>query len=181
MLQLTIPISPEYWDDEKEVFVPPETITVEMEHSLLSISKWEERWHKAFLTKKEKTTEETIDYLRCMTITPNVDPDVWKNINKDHVDKVYEYINDPMTATTIREMPNTKKSSEVVTAELIYHWMIAANIPLDKESWHLNKLLTLIRVCAVKSSPPKKMSNQAILKQNAALNKARRQQHNSRG
>ena len=181
MLQLTIATTPEMWDNENEIFIKPKTQTVELEHSLVSISKWESKWHKPFLTKQEKSAEETLDYLRCMTLTPDVDPDIWSHITNDHVDQVYNYINDAMTATTVKDIPGAKKSNELVTAELIYHWMITANVPLDRETWHLNKLLTLIKVCAVKSQPPKKMSRKEQFAQQRALNAARRKQHNSRG
>ena len=181
MLQLTIAISPEMWDNDREVFIKPKTQIVELEHSLVSISKWESKWHKPFLTKQEKSSEETLDYLRCMTITPNVDPEIWSHITNDHVEQVHAYINDTMTATTVKDIPGSKKSNEIVTAELIYHWMISANVPLDRETWHLNKLLTLIKVCAVKSQPPKKMSRKEQFAQQRAINAARRKKYNSRG
>lgn len=181
MLQLIIPISQEGWDYENEVFVDPECITLDLEHSLSSISKWESKWKKSFLACKELTVEETLDYIRCMCLSDDVPENVWSLITNEHIDKVYDYISDPMTATTIRDNPSGKKSSEIVTAELIYYWMVASNVPFECDKWHLNKLLMLIRVCGVKNAPPKKMNRKAQLQQQAALNAARRQKHNSRG
>lgn len=152
-----------------------------LEHSLVSISKWEAKWHKAFLGKDSKTDEETIDYIKCMTLTQNVDPNVYYCLSADNVQQIKNYIEDPMTATTIRENPNAPRSREIITSELIYYWMVALNIPVEFQKWHLNRLLMLIRVCNIKNSPPQKMSQRQIMSRNAALNKARRQQLHSSG
>lgn len=181
MLQLVIPISQEGWDEKQEMFIEAKTVTLELEHSLASISKWESKWCKSFLATKGLTVEETIDYIKCMTLTPNVDPYVYNLITNKHMDEVEKYISAPMTATTIRENKAAKKSSEIITAELIYYWMIASNIPFECENWHLNKLLMLIRVCSVKNGPQQKMSKKEQAAQQRALNAARRQKHNSRG
>ena len=180
MLQITIP-GMEFWDEKKEEFVYLDEKTLQLEHSLVSISKWESRWHKPFLLKAEKTTAEILDYIQCMTVTQNVKPDVYLRLSKDNIDEIKKYIEDSKTATTFSEDKTGRGSREVVTSELIYYWMIALNIPFECQKWHLNRLLTLIRVCNVKNAPPKKRSAREIMSRNAALNAARRKQYNTRG
>lgn len=181
MLQIKVPLSPEGWDEEKQMFVEPRTQTLQLEHSLVSLSKWESKWEKAFLSKKEKTPEETLDYIKCMTLTQNVDPDVYNHLTRENIEQINEYISAPMTATYFSDEKDRRTNNEVTTAELIYYWMIASNIPFECQKWHLNRLITLIRVCSVKNAPPKKRSKRDILSQNAALNAARRKQLNTRG
>ena len=180
MLQITIP-GIELWDESREIFTQTKEQTLQLEHSLVSLSKWESKWCKAFLSKQEKTYEETIDYIKCMTITQNVDPNVYNHLSKSIIDKITEYIEAPMTATYFSKEQSSGNSREQVTSELIYYWMIALNIPFECQKWHLNRLLTLIRVCNIKNQPPKKMSKRAIMSRNAALNAARRKQLNTRG
>lgn len=180
MLKITIPAG-EQWDEINQVFINTKEQTLQLEHSLVSLSKWESKWCKAFLTKNEKTDEETIDYIKCMTITQNVDPNVYNCLTKENVEQIKKYIEAPMTATYFSEEHSGKSSREQVTSELIYYWMIALNIPMECQKWHLNRLLTLIRVCNIKNQPPKKMSKRAIMSRNAALNAARRKQLNTRG
>ena len=180
MLQITIPAG-EQWDEINQVFINTKEQTLQLEHSLVSLSKWESKWCKAFLIKNEKTDEETIDYIKCMTITQNVDPNVYNCLTKENIEQIKKYIEAPMTATYFSEEHSGKSSREQVTSELIYYWMIALNIPMECQKWHLNRLLTLIRVCNIKNQPPKKMSKRAIMSRNAALNAARRKQLNTRG
>lgn len=181
MLQITVPISPEGWDAEKEEFVAPQTKVLQLEHSLVSLSKWESKWHKPFLAKNNKTLEETIDYIKCMTITQNVNPNVYEHLTKQNMDMIGEYIDDSMTATFFTEEKMRRTNSEIITSELIYYWMIALNIPFECQKWHLNRLLTLIKVCNIKNQPPRKMSTRDRLSRNAALNEARRKKFNSKG
>lgn len=180
MLQITIP-GIELWDESREIFTQTKEQTLQLEHSLVSLSKWESKWCKAFLSKQEKTYEETIDYIKCMTITQNVDPNVYNYLSKSIIDKITEYIEAPMTATYFSKEQSSGNSREQVTSELIYYWMIALNIPFECQKWHLNRLLTLIRVCNIKNQPPKKMSKRAIMSRNAAINAARRKQLNTKG
>ena len=180
MLQITIPAS-EGWDENKQEFVNTKEQTLQLEHSLVSLSKWESKWCKAFFSKKEKTFEETLDYIKCMTLTQNVHPEVYDRLTRENVDQINKYIEAPMTATYLSEDKKGKVNGETVTAELIYYWMITLNIPFECQKWHLNRLLTLIRVCNVKNQPPKKMSKSSIMSRNAALNAARRKQLNTRG
>lgn len=181
MLRIAIPISPEGWDEEKEEFVEPKCKVLQLEHSLVSISKWESKWHKAFLTKEEKSLEETIDYIKCMTLTQNVDPEVYDHLTNSIIDQVNNYISDSMTATYISEENSGPASRETITSELIYYWMVALNIPPEYQKWHLNRLLTLIKVCNIKNQPPKKRSKKEIMARNAKLNAARRKRLNTRG
>lgn len=182
MLTIEIPISPEGWDEAKQEFVESRTQALQLEHSLISLSKWESKWHKPFLSTKEMTDEETLDYIKCMTLTKNVKPDVYNHITRENMNDVVNYIGDPMTATTFYKDDKGTNNRETVTSELIYYWMIASNIPFDPcQKWHLNRLITLIRVCGIKNTPPKKRSRREIMSRNAALNAARRQQMNSKG
>lgn len=181
MLQITIPSRDDLWDESKGEFVTSKEQKLVLEHSLVSLSKWESKWCKPFLSKQEKTTEETIDYIRCMTLTQNINPEVYNFLTDDNIRDVNAYIEAPMTATWFSNSNTGKQNREQITAELVYYWMIALNIPFECQKWHLNRLLTLIRVCEVKNLPPKKMSRREILNRNAALNAARRKQLNSKG
>ena len=180
MLQITIPAI-ELWDEGKQEFVYGNEQVLQLEHSLVSLSKWESKWEKPFLSKEGKTTEETIDYIKCMTITPNVDAEVYNRLTDSIISQVDNYIDAPMTATWFSENKNSASTTEQITSELIYYWMIALNIPFECQEWHLNRLITLIRVCNIKNQPPKKMSRRSILSRNAALNEARRKQYNTKG
>ena len=181
MLQITIPISPEGWDEAKQEFVEPKYKVLQLEHSLVSLSKWESKWCRPFLSSANKTEEEILDYIKFMTLTQNVSPDVYEHLSAENIKEINKYIEAPMTATFFSEDKNSKKSREVVTSELIYYWMIALNIPFECQKWHLNRLLTLVRVCNIKNAPPKKRSKRDIMSQNAALNEARRKRLNTRG
>jgi hypothetical protein len=180
MLQITVPAA-ELWDERNERFIRTRKQTLQLEHSLVSISKWESKWCKPFLSTDKKTTEETIDYIRCMTLTQNVNPNVYVALTNENINQVDDYIGAPMTATTFSNNQGGKKSREIITAELIYYWMIALQIPMKCEKWHINRLLTLIRVCNIKNQPPKKMSQSEIARQYADLNAARRKQLNTKG
>lgn len=186
MLRIVVPPTDgiELWDEHEECFIrTPSTKgqTLQLEHSLVSISKWESKWHKPFLSKVAKTDEEILDYIKCMTLTQNVDPNVYACLTDENISQVKEYIDNPMTATRIYEEKNRKGSREVVTNEVIYYWMISLGIPVEFQKWHLNRLLTLIRVCDIKNRPPKKQSTRDIMRRNAELNAARRKKLNSRG
>jgi hypothetical protein len=180
MLRITIP-AVEQWDEIKQEFVTRKEQTLSLEHSLVSLSKWESKWCKAFLTKQEKTIEETLDYIKFMTLTQNVDSEVYNYLTNGNISEINEYIEAPMTATYFSDEKTSKTSREQITAELIYYWMIALNIPFECQKWHLNRLLTLIKVCNIKNQPPKKRSKKDIMSQNAALNAARRKQLNTKG
>lgn len=185
MLHITIPerIS-EHFDEATNEFVyvtEAKAQTLQLEHSLVSLRKWEAKWQKAFMSSKDKSAEELLDYIKCMTLTQNVNPDVYLGLTEENYAQIRDYIQAPMTATVFSEEKGGKKGQEVITAELIYYWMIALNIPFECQRWHLNQLITLIRVCNIKNQPQKKRSKSDILRSNAALNEARRKRLNTRG
>ena len=184
MLQIIVPATEyELFDENTYEFINVKTKeqVLQLEHSLISLSKWESKWCKPFLTKEQKTKEETLDYIRCMTLN-SVSPDVYKHLTKENLEDIEKYINAPMTATTVNDGESKSKvGGEQVTSELVYYWMVALNIPFECQKWHLNRLIMLIRVCNVKNKPPRKMSKREIMSRNAALNAKRRQKHNTRG
>ena len=179
MLKITIP-SCEHYDPVNNLFSYTKEQTLVLEHSLVSISKWESKWRKPFLGKDGKTYEETIDYIKCMTLTQNVDPLVYNGITQSIINEVFDYIDEPMTATTFSK-EKTSPSREIITSEIIYYWMISLQIPFECQKWHLNRLLTLIKVCSIKNTPSKKMSKRDLMSRNRALNASRRKALNSRG
>lgn len=180
MLSLTIPRRELYCEEINEFITIKET-KLQLEHSLVSLSKWESKWHKPFLSREPMSIEETIDYIRCMTISQNVDPLIYMNLSKENLEEVRKYIEEPMTATTFNLNNKNKPNREVITAELIYYWMIALNIPFECQKWHLNRLFTLIQVCNIKNTPPKKMSRREIMERNRALNEQRKKELNTLG
>lgn len=181
MLEIIVPAG-EIWNDFSEEFYSLDSPQVlRLEHSLLSIAKWESRWNKPFLSKTPKTREETIDYVRCMTLTQNVNPLSYQLLTTDNLSKIEKYIESPMTATTFEERGQTRSNREVLTNELIYYYMIALNVPFECQKWHLNRLLTLIRVCSIKNAPAQKMSRREILSRNRAMNNARRAKMHTKG
>ena len=185
MLEIVVPatVIGEQFNEATYEFIPIVTKpqTLKLEHSLVSLSKWEARWHKPFLSREPKTTEESVDYIRCMTLTQNVSPDVYKAITPQILQEVNAYIDTSMTATTISKDRNGKVSREIITAEIIYYWMICQGIPFECQKWHLSRLLTLINVCNAKNGPQKKMSRKEIMERNRALNAARRKRTRSKG
>lgn len=182
MLKITIPAR-EQFDERTNEFVYVKEQTLQLEHSLVSLSKWESKWCKAFISKREKTYEETIDYIKCMTITQNVKPEVYYNLTQKDLDTINAYIEAPMTATYLSEDKKGKQSKDVVTSELIYYWMISLGIPPEYDKWHLNRLLTLINLCNRKNQPSggKKTNKRDLASQYAALNAARKKQLHTRG
>ena len=180
MLTIKIPAM-EQWDELTETFVSTKEQTLQLEHSLVSISKWESKWCKPFLDNLvEKTVEEEIDYIKCMTLTQNVDPNVYRNLSNDNLNEIHKYIESPMSATIIPKQ-NKGGIREIITSEIIYYWMISLNIPFECQKWHINRLIKLIEVCNIKNQSPKKMSKRDIMSRNAAINAARRNKLNSKG
>lgn len=171
----------ELYDPKRNRFITIKPQKLILEHSLISLSKWEAKWHKAYLSREEKTEEESVDYIRCMCLSQNFDPNVVYGIDKENIKLITDYIQDPMTATTIHER-DKHPSREIITNELIYFWMTEFNIPFDPcEKWHLNRLMTLIRVASIKSQPGKKMSSKELMSRNALLNAQRRAKYGTRG
>lgn len=179
MLELMI-AGGEFYDESLEMFIEVKPAILRLEHSLVSISKWESIWKEPFLTQKEKSERQTIDYLKCMTVGQNVDPMLYRCITPRQMKEIEEYISDEKTATTFHERGGPP-NRQVITSELIYFWMAQYNIPFECQKWHLSRLLTLIRIASIKNAPDKKMSRQAILSQNKALNDARRKALKTKG
>lgn len=179
MLMITIP-SIEMYDELSGTFTYTKEHVLTMEHSLVSLSKWEAKWNRPFFSKDDKSTAETIDYMKQMTITQHIDESLYSYISNDNILAVQKYIEEPMTATTFSN-GNNKSSREIITAEIIYFWMISLNIPFECQKWHLNKLLTLINVCSIKNTPPKKMRRGEVAKSNSSINNARKKAMNSSG
>lgn len=173
----------ELWDEKREEFIPAAKDQVlTLEHSLVSLEKWEAKWNEPFLSNKAMTRVKTIDYIRCMTLTQNVPDETYLRISNKNINEVNNYIQLPMTATTFRETRKPPSRQRFITAELIYYWMIVNNIPFECRKWHLNRLLTLIRLCNEENNPnKKKMPLNDVMRSNAALNAARRKAWNSTG
>lgn len=179
MLKITIPGGEQY-DEVNNEFITLKEATLQLEHSLVSLSKWESKWKKPFLSKEEKTTEQMVDYIRCMTITQSVRPEIYSFVTNDNVAKIQAYIDDSMTATIIGSVAKPPQR-RTITAELIYCWMIALQIPFECQKWHLNRLLTLINVCSIENGPKQKMPKSEVLRRQAAVNAARRRKFGTRG
>ncbi|MEG2624314.1 MAG: hypothetical protein RSC06_15600 [Clostridia bacterium] len=180
MLEIMTP-EIEYYDEGADQFVRIPRQSLQLEHSLISVSRWESKWKKPFLGKDFKTQEEVVDYIRCMTKTQHVGPLVYYAITPEQHDAIAAYLEDSATATTFSEKQNKRFNSEIITSEIIYYWMISLQIPFECEKWNLNRLLTLIRVCNIKNAPQKKMSPKDIYCDNRALNAARRASMRTKG
>jgi hypothetical protein len=174
--------SPEVYDEKTGEFVKPVECVLELEHSLVSLSKWESFFEKPFLSTTNKTREETLWYIQAMILDPNLPPEIVHRLTKDDFDRINEYITAKMTATWINEDQKTKgPAREIITAELVYYWMIALGIPFECQHWHFNRLLTLIRVCNHKNTPPKKLSKRELAERNRRLNAERRAKFKTSG
>ena len=176
----------ELWDDVKEEFVYINSQDLVIEHSLYSIRLWEEKYHKPFMVEGNKSDLEVLDYIRMMTLNP-VDESIYSKLTKTTIEEINEYMKNPMTATTFskeEEKEFSKKMNGFVTAELVYYWMTAENIPFECEHWHINKLLTLIKVCSIKNKPDDKKDKkltQADLAARRAEMEARRAKYHTNG
>lgn len=173
MLRLIID-EEEIFNEADQTFTTIGGITVDLEHSLLSLSKWESIHQKPFLANNDKTGAEIFDYLKAMVVTPDVDPDVLTRCSQQTLNRIQQYIDSPQSATTFGIMPERRGPGETITSELIYYWLVTFNIPFECEKWHINRLFALIRICNIKNSKPKKMSRNEIAQRNRELNAQRR-------
>jgi len=181
MLKIIIPAQELFDSDKNEFHLIDKQQVLVLEHSLLSISKWESKWHKPFFGTKDKTNIELIDYIKCMTLNQGIDDYAYYALNPNDIAQINMYIEDPMTACWFPK-EETKANREIITSDLIYYWMVALNIPFDPcQKWHINRLLTLVRVCNVKNAPAKKMNRRQVMNQNRELNRARRSMNHSTG
>lgn len=170
-----------FFNEATEEFVTYPKSTLKLEHSLISISKWESKWHKSFLNAKSYTIEEFRDYIRCMSLDPNITDDMLARINPEHIAKIWDYIKDPMTATVITRRGRQKRAgNSFVTSETIYYWMVSLGIPFECEKWHLNRLLMLVEVCSIKQNP-EKMNKRDAAAMRAMANEANRKRFGSKG
>ena len=180
MLTILVPES-ELYDERNNEFIQIKEQTLVLEHSLVSIAKWESKWKKSYLSNNNKTLEETLDYIKCMTITKNVNPLIYKSLNREALEAIHKYINDPMTATYFYDKEDKPSGPNTITAEVVYYWMISLGIPMECQKWHFNRLIALIRICNIKSNSGKKMSISEILSRNKALNEERKRKYKTRG
>lgn len=180
MLRLQVPKS-EVFDEKLERFITIPEKTLVLEHSLKSVAKWESKWNVPFLSDTEKTREQTLDYIGCMSVNQDIDPLILERLTRKELSTITDYINAKMTATTITRRKPPRPTSEKITAEIIYWWMIQYGIPPEYEKWHLNRLLMLVEVCSIKGAPQQKMSMSEQMAQQRALNKARQAQYKTRG
>lgn len=179
MLKIVLAATESYNESTREFVTYPE-FKLELEHSLSSLSKWESKWEKPFLGDDSRTDEQTIDYIKCMTLTPDTPEEVYSRLTSDDYQKISSYIESSMTATWFNEK-NSKPSREIITAEVIYYWMIQSQVPFECEEWHLNRLITLLKVCSAKNAPAKKMSRADQAAQQRAINEANRKKYNTSG
>lgn len=180
MLKIVVPAY-HGWDYKNEVFVDTDEVELTLEHSLVSISKWESKWNKSFISDDDKTAEEILDYIRCMTITQNVDPDTYTHLSRENIAQINNYLDAPLSATTISEREGKSKRRERITSEVIYANMVELGIPFECQKWPLQRLMMLIRVLQIRAEPAKKMSKRDIIASNSALNAARRKKLGTKG
>lgn len=180
MLKLIV-IGSEYFDNDTQTFETVGTVELELEHSLLSLSKWESKHQKPFLSNLGRSTEEVLDYIEAMIMTPEYPQDIIGRLDQSNLDAINKYIESKESATTFGSMPERRGRGEVITAELIYYWMVAFNIPFECERWHLNRLFALIRICNIKNSKPTKISRHEMMARNRELNEKRKAEFNTKG
>lgn len=185
MLTVSVP-GKELYIEKTNEFVQVKPAVLKLEHSLLSISEWEAIWHKPYMSTENKTADELLSYIKCMTVSKNVDNMIYMCLTQKNIDDIFDYISNPMTATTFsghqEASANQKVGEKIITSELVYYWMVQAGIPFrPAETWHINRLMTLIKIYAIKNSPKKKMSAGEIIRQNKGLNAERRRMLNSKG
>lgn len=171
----------EFFNEETQEFTTVDDFVLELEHSLVSLSKWESKFEKPFLGKDQKSSIEIQSYIEAMILNPIYPVDIWTRFNKSQLDQITTYIDSKQSATTFGQMPEQKGRGETITSELIYYWMVLFNIPFECERWHLNRLFALIRICNIKNGKPKKMSRNELAQRNRDLNAQRRAQLNTSG
>lgn len=180
MLTIIVP-GPEVYDHSSEEFTTTDDFVLELEHSLVALSKWESKYEKPFLEAKDKTGEEILDYIKCMVLNPELPEDLFSRLSEENFEAINAYLNAKMTATWFSEQPGAPRTREIITAELVYYWMTIFNIPFECENWNLNRLFTLIRICNIKSAKPKKMSRAEAAARQREMNAQRRAAMKTKG
>lgn len=180
MLTITV-LGAEHFNEETQEFTTEGDVILELEHSLVALSKWESIFEKPFLGIGEKSNEEVLGYIEAMVITPNVPAEVFSRLSQTNYDAINDYIDSKRSATWFADTPNAPKSREIITSELIYYWMIALTVPIECEIWHLNRLFSLLKICNIKNSKPKKMTKNELAQRNSALNAQRKAQLGTTG
>ncbi len=180
MLRVNI-VEEELFDEATSKFTEKVSQSIDFEHSLVSVSKWESKFEKPFLADTKKTDEEVIEYIKMMVVTPNLSDNVLTLLSNDNLIQINEYIESKQTATTFNELQTARGNSEIITSELIYYWMVAFKIPFECENWHLSRLFSLVRICGIKSEKPKKVSAHEVAERNRALNEQRKAQLKTSG
>lgn len=184
MLELTV-VQAENFDEENNMFVPAKSFVLQLEHSLFSLAKWESREEKPFLGNEKKSTDEVLRYIRDMLVTPGITDQELSLLSSDNLKSINDYINAKMTATTFSELQQRMSPlrKEIVTAEIMYHWMVALSIPFETQHWHLNRLITLVKVCNEKNKPAgkKRKMTRNMAAERAALNQQRLAAHGTTG
>lgn len=181
MLKITIPAGRELYDERTNTFnTLNKPVTLSLEHSLVSLSKWESHYCKPFLTNTQKTFEETLYYIQCMTLTQNIAPDIFMMLNNEEINKIMDYVGKPQTASTVPKHNEQGGNREQPTSELIYYWMISLNIPVEFQKWHLSRLLMLVDICNFKNKPPKQRSKSELAQHHRAVNAANRKRYSKR-
>lgn len=169
------------YNDSSQEFVKEGGTLLQLEHSLVSLSKWESEYEKPFLGTEDKTEEELLSYVKYMTLTPDVPDEIFLKLDRENIEAINAYLNKRMTATWFRDSPNAPPTKDIITAELVYYWMTVFNIPFECENWNLNRLFTLIRVCNIKQAKPKKMSRAEAAAQQRELNARRKAELKTKG
>lgn len=171
----------ELFDETTQEFSNTDDFVLELEHSLISLSKWESKFQKPFLSKDNKSKEEILGYIESMILTKLYPVDLWNRFTQSNLDEINAYIESSQSATTFGNMPDRKGRGEVITSELIYYWLVVFNIPFECERWHINRLFALIRICNLKQGKQKKMSRNEVAQRNRELNMQRRTQLGTSG
>lgn len=179
MLRIIVP-GGELFNEETNEFTEFDPVVLDLEHSLVSLSKWESKFQKPFLVGGEKSSEEVLGYVEAMVLTLDFPKEALTRLSNANLSEINDYIDSSQSATTFSDKASNSRG-EIVTSELIYYWMIGFNIPIECENWHLNRLFALLKICSIKNSKEKKMSPQALAERNRKLNEERRKKLNSRG
>lgn len=132
-------------------------VYLRFEHSLVSLSEWEQEYEKPFYSSKtvdNRTEKEMVSYFEYMLISGIEYRPLVRLASPEQMLALTHYINKGSTATTVKEMAQKAGPNETPTSELMYYWLVAFKIPFKPtDEWHLHRLLMLVKVCGAKSTP----------------------------